>query len=259
MRLMKIVTAVAVLTLSTALLASGGAPVALEKAPIDFCDKASLQRGAGLYMNYCAGCHSLQYARYSDVADAIGVIDKEGNRNDAIIKSHMNFVTSKVTDPIVHSMRAEDAAKWFGVNPPDLSLVTRSRGSNWVYTYLKSFYHDPKRPFGVNNTVFPDVGMPHVLLDLQGLQEPVIETIVHGSGESARQEQKIVGFNLTQPGRMTPAEYNQAVGDLVNFLDYIGEPAKSKREHLGVFVLLFLIIFTVFAYLLKREYWKDVH
>lgn len=211
--------------------------IPLEKVHNNLKDPASLQRGAQLYMNYCQGCHSLQYTRYSQLRDYLGIkLKDEQDRFDTpesialsnkLIKDNFNFVSDKVTDPILSSMPKKDAEKWFGVAPPDLSLVTRVRGPDWVYTYLKSFYKDDSRPWGVNNKVFPNVGMPHVLLPLET--------------------------------ELTPKQYDKAVTDIVNFLEYIGEPIKLKRQNMGVFVLLFLSILTIFLYLLKREYWKDVH
>jgi ubiquinol-cytochrome c reductase cytochrome c1 subunit len=172
----------------------------------------------------------------------------------------MNFLNDKVNSTIGVSMPKVDAQKWFGVAPPDLSLVARSRGNDWLYTYLRSFYLDSKRPWGVNNTVFPDVGMPHVLINLQGEQAPVYRTekITDDNGQ-VTEKQVISHLELKKPGSMNPAEFDQAMTDLVNFLDYVGEPHKLERKRLGVWVMLFLVIFTLFAYLLKREYWKDIH
>lgn len=232
----------------------------LDKVSNNLCDKASLQRGASLYMNYCAGCHSLQFIRYKDMAKDIGIVDKSGKVLEKLVNDNLNFTSDKATDPVLVSLPKKDAENWFGVAPPDLSLVTRSRGKDWIYTYLRSFYEDPKRPWGVNNTVFPDVGMPHILLGLQGTQVPVYKavTLVDDDGKSF-EKQMIVGLNLKKPGSLTKEEYDQAITDLVNFLEYVGEPHKLERQRLGVWVLLFLVVFTLFAYLLKREYWKDVH
>ena len=214
----------------------------LQKAETNLYDKASLQRGAGIFMNYCAGCHSLQYVRYSTMARDFGMVDDKGAVLEGVIKSQLNFVSDKSNDNILSSMSKVDSAKWFGIPPPDLSLVARSRGPDWLYTYLKGFYIDAARPWGVNNQAFPNVGMPHVLLELQGTQ------VLNAEGH----------LELLKPGLLSAAEYDQAVRDLVNFLDYVGEPAKIQRERLGVWVLLFLMIFLVFAALLKREYWKDI-
>lgn len=237
------------LVASTAV-AAGGATYPLKSASVDFCDKASLQRGAALFANYCSGCHSLQYARYNTVAKDIGLVDKDGKTMDKLIMSYLNLSGSKPTDSMVNNMTKDDATTWFGAPPPDLSLVSRLRGSDWVYTYLTTFYVDHSQPWGVNNAVFPNVGMPHAMVNLQGEVEAVIQETDHGS--------VVTGFKQVKAGEMTPEEYDQAVQDLVNYLDYIGEPQKSARERIGVFTMLFLLAFTVLAWMLKREYWKDV-
>lgn len=232
----------------------------LQKANTDLCDKASLQRGAGLFMNYCAGCHSLQYMRYKDMAKDIGIIDKSGAVLDKLVQDNLNFTTDRVTDPIQVALPKKDAEAWFGVAPPDLSLVARVRGKDWLYSYLRGFYEDPKRPWGVNNMIFPDVGMPHVLADLQGIQTAIFRTVELKDDEGKPFTKQVIDhLELTKPGALTEQQYNQAVADLVNFLDYAGEPHKLERKRLGVWVLLFLMAFTLFAYLLKREYWKDIH
>lgn len=234
--------------------------VALKKVHNDLCDKASLQRGAQLYMNFCAGCHSLQFVRYKEMAKGIGAVDKNGLVLEQMVNDNLNFISDKINQPILVAAPKKDAEKWFGVAPPDLSLVTRSRGKNWVYTYLLSFYADPARPWGVNNVVFPDVAMPNVLQGLQGTQEPVFKTVTLMDDENNPYDKKVIEhLSLKSAGTLNEKEFNQAVTDLVNFLDYVGEPHKLERERIGVWVLLFLVIFTLFAYLLKREYWKDVH
>lgn len=204
----------------------------LDKAKIDLSDLPSLQRGAQLFMNHCSGCHSLKYIRYNTMAKDIGIVDASGHILEAVVKDSLMFVGDKITDTIRSSMTKEEGAIWFGVAPPDLSLVSRLRSSDWIYTYLRSFYPDNKRPWGVNNKVFPDVAMPDVLFNLK-----------------AR-------FLLEPNGQ---EKYDAAILDLVNFLAYAAEPTKLKRQQLGIWVMLFLGIFLVFAYLLKREYWKDVH
>lgn len=247
-----LVIAISLLTslTSTIIVASeGGENLVLQKAHNNLKDSASLQRGANLYINYCQGCHSLQYTRYSQLRDYLGIKLKDEQDHfgtpesialsNKLIKENLNFVTDKVTDPMISAMPKKDAEKWFGVAPPDLSLVTRVRGKDWVYTYLKSFYKDETRPWGVNNVLFPNVGMPHVLLPLEGIKNKQLQ--------------------LQTKGEMNLQQYDKAVTDLVNFLEFIGEPVKLKRQHMGVFVLLFLSILTIFLYLLKREYWKDVH
>ena len=228
--------------------------VHLDKANNNLCDKASLQRGAQLYMNYCAGCHSLEFVRYKDMAKDLGIVDKNGLVLEKLVNDNLNFISDKINDRIQTAMPKKEAADWFGVAPPDLSLITRSRGKNWVYTYLRSFYADPKRPWGVNNVVFPDVGMPNVLDGLQGTQVAVFKNASHEGQKPA-----IDHLTLERKGSLSAEQFDATVRDLVNFLEYVGEPHKLERQRLGVWVVLFLIVFTLFAYLLKREYWKDVH
>lgn len=214
----------------------------LPKAPIDVTDYASLQRGARLFMNECSGCHSLKYTRYDAMAKGIQITDESGKVLEQIVKDNLMFVGKTLSSPILTAMSPTDAENWFGMVPPDLTLEARYRGADWLYAYLRSFYVDPSRPWGVNNIVMPGVAMPHVLLNLQGEQILTPE-----------------GLKLATPGSMTPQEYDTAVADLVNFLCYISEPVQSQRREIGVWVLVFLGIFVVFGYLLKREYWKDVH
>lgn len=212
------------------------------KAPIDVTDYASLQRGAKLFMNECSGCHSLKYTRYDAMAKGIQITDESGQVLEQIVKDNLMFVGKSLSAPIVTAMSPLDAENWFGIVPPDLTLEVRYRGADWLYAYLRSFYIDPSRPWGVNNLVMPGVAMPHVLLNLQGEQVLTPE-----------------GLKLVTSGSMTQLQYDTAVADLVNFLCYISEPVQSQRRQIGVWVLVFLGIFVVFGYLLKREYWKDVH
>jgi len=228
-------------------LAAGGG-VHLDKADIDLHNKQSLQRGAKLFVNYCLSCHSAQFQRYNRMARDIGLTD------DQVIENLM-FASDKVGSTMTVAMSRADGKTWFGAAPPDLSLVARSRGVDWLYTYLRTFYVDETRPFGVNNLVFPSVGMPHVLWELQGVQKPVYKTVEH-DGES---KEVLDHLELVEPGKMTPVEYDQAVRDLVGFLSYVGEPVQLERKALGVKVILFLLVLLVVAYLLKKEYWKDVH
>lgn len=228
-------------------LASGGG-VHLDKAHIDPADRASQQRGAKLFVNYCQGCHSAKYMRYSRMGKDLGM-------TDAQVMDNLMLKDGKIGDTLTVAMNPGDAKAWFGKTPPDLSLIARARGSDWLYTYLRTFYQDKSRPMGVNNLVFKDVGMPHVLIGLQGLQVPVYKTIEH----EGKEVEVIDHLEVTQPGSMSSAEYDSAVLDLVNFLDYVGEPIKLERQRLGIWVLLFLAIFFVVAYALKKEYWKDVH
>lgn len=232
--------------------------VHLDVAPTNICDTASLQRGAGVFMQYCQGCHSLQYMRYQSLAEGIGMRDDKGVVLEDLIKSQLNFVTDKSVDPIRAAMPSKDAEKWFGVAPPDLTLVARVRGKDWLYTYLRQFYVDPTRPWGVNNMAFPAVGMPHVMQHLQGVQVPVYKTISVMEQGHMVEKQVIDHLILQSPGQLSPAAYDRTITDLVNFLEYAAEPARRDREHLGVWVMLFLVVFLLFAWLLKREYWKDI-
>lgn len=224
----------------------------LQHANIDLHDKASLQRGAKYFMNYCQGCHSLRFSRYNRVATDLGLTDEQVKEN-LIFTRNKDGDQTKVGSLMENALDREAAAKWFGAPPPDLSLVGRSRGPDWIYSYLNAFYADPTRPMGVNNTVFPNVGMPHVLVGLQGLQE---KEEAHGGEHEHHAAPKLV---LREKGSMSQEQYQQVTRDLTNFLTYVGEPAGLHRKSYGIWVLLFLGIFFIFAYLLKKEYWKDVH
>lgn len=228
--------------------AAAGHKVHLEQANVDLHDKESLVRGLDLFQHYCAGCHSQQYQRYERVATDLGVSIDD-------MRSKYIVTGAKVGELMENAIPEKDAAKWFGAAPPDLTLVARVRGEDWVYSYLKGFYKDPSRPFGVNNTVFPSVGMPHVLEELQGIATPVIETEVVDGKEVV----KVKGVNPATGGKMTAEEYDQAMRDLTGFLVYSAEPVKLERQAMGVWVLGFLFIFFIVAFLLKKEYWKDVH
>jgi ubiquinol-cytochrome c reductase cytochrome c1 subunit len=231
----------------------GGMP----SAQIDLTDKASLQRGAALYMNYCSGCHSLNYQRYSRTAEDLGLTQEEMEKN-------LIFSESKFGENIATGMAAADAEKWLGKAPPDLSVAARTKaeGPDWIYNYLKSFYVDESRPTGWNNTVFPGASMPNVLWEMQGVQhavtEPKHEAGCH-RGEFAGG--CITGFTVpeAQKGTMDAEQFDRVARDLSAFLAYVGEPAALKRESMGVWVVLFLAFFTFLAYLLKSEYWRDVH
>lgn len=229
--------------------------VKLEKAHNDISDLASLQEGAKLFVNYCMGCHSAQYVRFERVGKDLGIPEDE-------LKENLMFTADKVGETMTIAMKKEDGINWFGVVPPDLSVIARARGTDWLYTYLLSFYLDPSRPLGVNNLVFKDVGMPHVLWDLQGWQKLVHETETDAKGHT----HEVTKLELVDKDQMSEAEYQEKteeyhnkVRNLVNFLEYIGEPAKLQRQDLGWKVIVFLIIFAIFAYLLKHEYWRDVH
>jgi ubiquinol-cytochrome c reductase cytochrome c1 subunit len=207
---------------------------------------ASVQRGARMYFNYCAGCHSLKYMRYSRMGDDLKLSEAE------VLKSFA-FTGAKIGDMADSNMPVDKAETWFGKTPPDLSLEARAKGPDWIYNYLKSFYLDPTRPSGWNNTVFPNVSMPNVLWELQGPQRAVLAPAK--GGEEAHVEK----LEAAGPGKLSPEQFDGAARDLTAFLEYTGEPAKLKREAMGVWVVLYLALFTFLAWLLKHEYWKDVH
>ncbi|MBK8016426.1 MAG: cytochrome c1 [Betaproteobacteria bacterium] len=220
----------------------------LDKAPIDNKDVSSLQRGAKLFVNYCLNCHSAAYMRYNRLGD-LGLSEEQ-------IKDNLMFASEKVGDQMVVGMNGKEAAKWFGAQPPDLSVIARSRGADWLYTYLRTFYRDETRPTGWNNVTFPNVGMPHVLWELQGQQELQHEGGDQKTEHGAHAAPKLV---LAQPGSLGSKEYDAAVADLVNYLVFQGEPARAKRVQIGIMTLLFLGILFIPAYALKKDYWKDVH
>ena len=233
----------------------------LDTVNIDLQDLPSLQRGARIFVNYCLSCHSAGYMRYNRMGHDLGI-------SDELVKENLLFAADKVGDLMKAVMPREDAKDWFGTAPPDLTLVARSRSPEWVYTYLRSFYREDKSPSGWNNIVFEHVAMPHVLYEWQGSQRAVFRTekrTVHAESPNGKKEEKVVEekifdhFELEKPGTMSPMEYNAAMRDLTNFLVYLGEPVKLKRYHIGIYVLIFLTLFAIVAYLLKREYWKDVH
>lgn len=232
---------------SSSVIASSG--VHLDKANIKLEDAASIKRGAKTFVQYCLNCHSASLMRYSRLAVDMGMTDEE-------VAEQFISTGAKVGDTMTVTMEPADAKQWFGTAVPDLSVISRARGVDWLYTYLRSFYRDESRPWGVNNTVFRDVGMPHVLWELQGLQEPEKTTIVTDEGLN---QEVITGYKLIEQGKLNPQEYDAVILDLVNFLAYLGEPSKLQRLALGKWVLLFLAVFLIVVYLLKKEYWKDVH
>ncbi len=238
----------AVLALLPSLVLAAGSGFPLDKAEYDLSDKASLQRGAATFMNYCAGCHSTQYQRYNRVAADIGIPEE-------LMRENLVFTGAKIGDLMKSAMSEKDAARWFGAPPPDLTLVARVRGADWVYTYLRAFYVDETRPFGVNNAVFPSVGMPHVLEPLQGT--PRAEFGTHEV--DGQPVQQVVSIKSDGNGEMNNEEYDQTVLDLVNFLVYSAEPVQQERERMGFWVLGFIAIFFIFTVLLKKEFWRDVH
>ncbi len=235
------------LALALPVAAQANTGLQLDTAPINAGNQASLQRGAKVFVNYCLTCHSAASMRYNRLKD-IGLTDDQ-------IKANLLFASEKVGDTMTSAMDKKEAKKWFGATPPDLSVIARSRGADWLYTYLRGFYRDDTRPTGWNNVAFDKVGMPHVLNELQGEQQlQLLETIdAHGNKVESH---KLV---LAKPGKLSPAEYDATVADLVNYLVFMGEPARAKRMSLGLLVLLFLGLMFIPAYYLKKEYWKDIH
>ncbi len=238
--------------------AAGGAGVPLDSFDADLTDKASLQRGMQTFVNRCMGCHEAGYQRFERAAQDLGVPNE-------LVEQYLIFDPEvKIGEHMKSAMPKDSAAAWFGAPPPDLSLEARLRGGDWVYTYLRSFYMDENRPWGVNNAVFPDVGMPNVLEDLQGKVSIhcTHEEMLHGGHEEIDPlTGKTMGGCLTvaEAGSQSPEEFDKTVYDLVNFMTYMGEPSRLESERLGTKVLIFLAILFVFAFALKKEYWKDVH
>jgi ubiquinol-cytochrome c reductase cytochrome c1 subunit len=235
-----------------ALLVAFAAPAAFAEeggfpnANVNVHDQASLQRGARLFMNYCVGCHSLKYMRYSQLAEGLGLTEQQ-------VMDNLNFTGAKFGEPIVSAMPEADAEKWFGKAPPDLSLEVSAKGADWVAAYLKSFYLDPSTTSGWNNTVFPNVAMPFPLWQLQGEQVAVMNPPANGQPGTVKE------LKLAQAGSMTPAQYDRAVRDLTAFLAYVSSPDELVRSRMGAWVVIYLVLFTLFALVLKKEYWKDVH
>ncbi|MGN6153331.1 MAG: cytochrome c1 [Lysobacteraceae bacterium] len=235
-------------------------------AGTDLEDKGSLQRGAQLFMNNCSGCHSLKYLRYSRMAEDLGL-------TEAQVMDNLNFTGAKIGDHIISPMPEDKAAKWFGKAPPDLSLTARVRGTDWIYTYLKSFYIDEARPLGWNNKLFPNASMPNPLWHMQGNQRPVfaakeptgekddkgkpVLACPHGTTEA--EDACIKALVVSQPGTQTAEEFDGTARDITTFLEYAGEPGALQRQQTGVWVILYLAFFTLMAWLLKKEYWRDVH
>ncbi|MDH5736995.1 MAG: cytochrome c1 [Gammaproteobacteria bacterium] len=262
------------LSISSLVFAASESLYPLDEMAPDLNNKASLQRGMAVYMNYCMGCHSLQYQRYKLTAEHLEIPEE-------MMLEHLIFDPEKrIGDLMTNSMKGSDAKNWFGVIPPDLTLQTRLRGGpEWLYTYMRTFYVDDSRPFGVNNLVFPNVGMPHVLADLQGKQEKVCKQIPVLADNGGDKRNPITGEAITEEkcgeeliergysplrlvegsGSLSPEAYDAMIYDLANFLYYTGEPMRQERERIGVYVLLFLAFFFVFAWLLHKEYWKDIH
>jgi ubiquinol-cytochrome c reductase cytochrome c1 subunit len=226
--------------------------VKLQKVDIDVEDRVALLRGAKVFFDKCQGCHGLKYMRYSNLAENIGLNSTKDKSFDIIIREQLMHSTNKVSEnsPILSSITKENGVNWFGKTPPDLSLTARYRGSDWIYTYMKSFYKDSSRPWGVNNLVYPDVGMPHILSNLQGIQ--ILKDNIENSTDIDQM------LYCEENGEYSKSEYDNLIKDLVTFLSYVSEPTQSERKNLGYNVLLFLLILSALLYMLKKEYWKDV-
>ena len=241
----------AVLFVSPAAVASEGG-VRLEPAPITPTDVVSLQRGARTFANYCLNCHSASLMRWNRL--------EELGLNEAQISDNLIFTGAKVGDLMDIAMSKKDGRKWFGAAPPDLSVIARARGADWLYGYLRGFYRDPTRPTGWNNIVYENVGMPNPLWQLQGERVRVEQEVKGAEGKEGHGgAAKRVKYETVNPGSLTPVQYDETVADLVNFLVYMGEPAATTRKQIGIFVLLYLLALLPLVYLLKREFWKDVH
>jgi len=226
---------------------ASGPEMKLDRAPINSSDKLSLQRGAQVFVNYCMTCHSAEYMRYNRLRD-IGLTENQ-------IKDNLILTGQKVGELMTVSMKKKEAKQWFGVAPPDLSVIARSRGPDWLYTYLRTFYRDDSTATGWNNLLFDKAAMPHVLYQLQGEQRLNVKAGDDGHGGT----HEVKELKLASPGVLSKAEYDAYVADLVNYLVYVGEPAATKRHAIGIVVLFALGVVFIFAWLLKREYWKDVH
>jgi len=247
--------------LPAAVPAAGGPGAKLDPVKIDLKDQKSLHNGARIFINYCVSCHSASFMRYSRIGQDLGIPED-------LLKKQLLFAADRVGDPMMAVMPRADAKKWFGVAPPDLSLLARSRGPNWLYTYMRSFYRDDKAPSGWNNLVFPNVAMPHVLYEWQGHQRAVYREVENNqvnkdkNGKPVAKKTKTLVFDrfeLERPGTLSTRDFDENMRDLVNFMVYLGEPAKLERYRIGAWVIGFLVLLLVFAYLLKREYWKDIH
>ncbi len=239
---MKSLLLILMFTASSAVFAASS--VDLDEAPIDLDDQDSIAQGAQLYVQYCSGCHSLKHMRYSRIADDYGIAEDWMIEN-IVPPSH------KIHDSMLTAMNMEDARVWFGMPPPDLSLIARAKGADWLYSYLHGFYIDDSKPYGTNNLVSPGVAMPDVLASLGGTQ-----ALNPNSEEAETIKQKL---SVVKAGSLSASQYDKAVTDLVAFLSYASEPSQRARKSVGIKVILFLIVFTIIAYLLKKDYWRDVH
>lgn len=249
------------LALAAQVAVAAGAKFPVDSSNTNIGDRASLQRGAALFMNYCASCHSADMIRYSRIARDLGLTEEQ-------VMQNLNLGGARFQDTVRVAMTREDAVTWLGAAPPDLTLTARAKheGADWIYTYLKTFYLDETRPVGWNNPLLPGASMPHVLWEYQGVQRVVTEprqkdargrdiACAHGEVAGAC----FVRFELVQPGLMSAEEYSAVIRDISNFMEYIAEPAVMERRKWGVWVVLFLAFFTFLAWILKTEYWRDVH
>jgi len=240
------------LGLATGANAGGGDTIAWDKAPNKINDLAALQNGAKLFVNHCLNCHSAAFMRYNRLTD-IGLTEQQ-------IKDNLLFTTDKVGDTMKANIDPKQAKEWFGANPPDLTVIARSRaghegsGADYLYTYMRTFYRDETKATGWNNLAFPNVGMPHVLWEMQGVRRPIFEE----RQESGHKVQVFKGWEQVTPGSMTPQQYDQAMADLVGYLQWMGEPAQTQRVRLGLFVMLFLLGFMYIAWRLNASFWKDI-
>ncbi|MGD8339179.1 MAG: cytochrome c1 [Gammaproteobacteria bacterium] len=242
---MRLKAAILLVGCAVASIASAQHDAELEPANNDVSDVASLQRGARYFVNYCMGCHSAQYVRYNRLAEGLQLSDSE-------LMDNLMFTGERPFDTMSIAMNSEDAADWFGTAPPDLSLIARSRGTDYLYTFLNGFYVDESSPTGVDNTVLQGTAMPHVLWELQGIQE------AHHEEDPAHEGEEVMMLEITQAGLLSEEEYHGVVRDIVNFLDYISEPMQLDRQRLGVRVIGFLLVLLLISYMLKKEIWKDV-
>lgn len=249
-----VLTTLLLMLVSSVAMGAGGYPGDLDKMKPDMNDRASLQRGAALFTNNCMGCHSAEYQRYKLVAEDLGIPDE-------LYEENLIFTGVRIGEYMNNAMPGNDAEEWFGVAPPDLTLAARVHSPEWLYSFLRGFYVDETRPLGVNNAVFDNVGMPHVMVNQGGLcaEEPNIG----GEGSVDPMSGDVVGGTVCEDyaieGSMSPQEFDRAMYDLTNFMVYLGEPALMDRKRIGTYVLIFIGVFFIFAYLLNREYWKDIH
>lgn len=243
----KIIALFALMLLPLGAMAAGGSNVHLDDPEVDLNDKASLQRGAKVFLNYCLNCHSANYMRYNRLVSDLGMTEAE--------VTDLMHTTDKIGETMSVHINHDEAKEFFGTVPPDLTVIARSRKPEWLYTYMRAFYRDEARPFGVNNAVFKDVAMPHVLAELQGVAEPVTKEVTKSDG---KKEVVVEGVKLVHQGSLSPKEYDALMRDLVAYLVYMGEPAKLQRYTIGTYVLIFLFVFSLLLFLLKKEYWRDV-